>query len=142
MHDMKLCYFCLDCDQSLCPDCYIEDHLGHSKRRLKDVFAEKKSLIKESLEELKSHEKALTQQINSSDLMVKEIEEQKVDESHYKKFIDVLKIAIESEKKEKVKDIKAWKESTAMPAQQKAQQMISSVEKSLCKKTMKSIVKR
>ena len=60
MHDMKLFYFCLDCDQSLCPDCYIEDHLGHSKRRLKDVFAEKKSLIKESLEELKSHEKALT----------------------------------------------------------------------------------
>ena len=100
MHDMRLCYFCLDCDQSLCPDCYMEDHLGHSKRRLKDVFADKQSLIKESLEELKSQDRLLTHQINRSELKISKIEEEKVDESHYTNFINVLKIAIESEKKE------------------------------------------
>ena len=31
--------------KALCPDCYIEDHAGHEKRKLKTVYEESKSEV-------------------------------------------------------------------------------------------------
>ena len=38
--------------KAVCPECYIEKHEAHEKRKLKDLYEEKKKLIERSLKPL------------------------------------------------------------------------------------------
>lgn len=49
---MNKSYYCLaeSCQRPLCPDCYIEEHLGHPKKPLKAVYEKKRREIDSAME--------------------------------------------------------------------------------------------
>ena len=50
MHALDHVFYCVGCKVSLCPDCYIEEHMGHPKKRLEDVYGATKKRIDEHYE--------------------------------------------------------------------------------------------
>ena len=58
IHSFEKSYFCMEsgCKVALCPDCYIEGHMGHKKRRVKSMFDECISEIDKAIE---PHKKAV-----------------------------------------------------------------------------------
>ena len=44
-HQMKKYFFDTDCQLDLCPDCYIENHIGHKKNFLVKEFVNTKAKI-------------------------------------------------------------------------------------------------
>ena len=40
--DMDKCYLCEPCKRNICPECYIEEHLGHKKVPLVEKFEQVK----------------------------------------------------------------------------------------------------
>ena len=46
-HELKKSYYCtkISCMKAICPECFIEDHEGHEKKKLKDLYEEKMRLI-------------------------------------------------------------------------------------------------
>ena len=49
-HDMSHAYFDTQCNVSLCPDCYIDSHLGHKKTHLRDAFAAAEKKVRDGLD--------------------------------------------------------------------------------------------
>ena len=45
-HDLEQIYFCETCQSVICPECLIEEHMGHKRRILKEVYEERKNEIK------------------------------------------------------------------------------------------------
>ena len=53
-HDFEKLYFCSEesCQLALCPECYFEEHLGHPKKKLKDVYEKRKRVLDDKMEAL------------------------------------------------------------------------------------------
>ena len=51
-HGLDKCYFCMnaDCMKALCPDCFIEDHIGHTRKHLNTFYKEGKQKVADALE--------------------------------------------------------------------------------------------
>ena len=47
---MDKVYYCQTCIVALCPECFIEEHIGHQRLILKKVYEERKKSILEALE--------------------------------------------------------------------------------------------
>ena len=47
LHGLEKYYFCTNkgCQKALCPDCFIEDHIGHSKKPIQTVYIEGKQEV-------------------------------------------------------------------------------------------------
>ena len=54
IHYSPKSYYCIEasCMKAVCPECYIEKHEAHEKKKLKDLYEEKKKLIERSLKPL------------------------------------------------------------------------------------------
>ena len=65
-HETEKFYFCITCQKSLCPDCYIERHLGHKKNHIKKEYADVKRKIQNELEVIKSSQADLKREIESA----------------------------------------------------------------------------
>ena len=52
LHNLDKCYFCMNegCMKALCPDCFIEDHIGHKKTNFRTVFSEGKQKVSAAIE--------------------------------------------------------------------------------------------
>ena len=50
-HSLDKVYFCLaeTCQVPLCPDCYIDDHLGHPKKLFRTVYEERKHEVEATM---------------------------------------------------------------------------------------------
>ena len=54
LHDLEKCYFCMneECLKPLCPDCFMENHIGHKRRKITEVYREKKEEVDAVMEPL------------------------------------------------------------------------------------------
>ena len=53
-HKLEKCYYCIQetCLKAVCPECYLEDHLGHQKTNLKDFQEQTKKIVDDAMETL------------------------------------------------------------------------------------------
>ena len=54
IHDLEKSNYCMDanCKMPLCPECYIEGHIGHKRLRMKELYEDSKLTINAALESL------------------------------------------------------------------------------------------
>jgi len=83
------------CLKPLCPDCFIENHIGHKRRKIIDVYREKKEEVDAVMEplckgisELEDKEIAMTEQVK------KVKDDQKNQKEKIKAFTDLLSSSV------------------------------------------------
>lgn len=80
---------------SLCPDCYIDEHLGHPKKRLEEVYNVTMKRIDEHYDLFKENkEKALRDKIRTADAEITKLSTYEVEESKLNVYTDLLKKAV------------------------------------------------
>ena len=42
MHGFERTHYCVDCTKALCPECILEEHEGHQRKKVAEVYKEKK----------------------------------------------------------------------------------------------------
>ena len=45
LHKLDKVYFCVKCSEALCPDCYMDNHIGHKRKNLKQEYEERKQSL-------------------------------------------------------------------------------------------------
>ena len=96
-HDCALFYFCIPCKASTCPECYIEDHTGHKKKRIDTAYAAAKSKIDELCEaETNKRESLWQQEIREVDRIIADTEICGEFDAEIMEFTDRLKDAVRS----------------------------------------------
>ena len=58
VHRTDKIFYCIDCAKPVCPVCFyeLEEHRGHQKKMLEEVFEEKKDSLSTQLQKLKAKE--------------------------------------------------------------------------------------
>ena len=49
LHELDKVYFCVTCSEVLCPDCFIDNHIGHERKNLKKVYEERKQSLNNAI---------------------------------------------------------------------------------------------
>ena len=89
------------CRLSLCPDCFIEGHIGHKKGRVKEIYENTKLTVNAALESLGQKTKELEDKIKATD---EEIKKNKVDQPEGKPTINIFSTLLDKAAKNQ-KDI-------------------------------------
>lgn len=82
-HSLKMIYFCVTCDQVICPDCvmFTKNHANHEIERLKNIYEKKIDSINKEMVDLKKkiyeYEKYLTELSKKAD-QLKEGKERRI----------------------------------------------------------------
>ena len=83
---------------SLCPDCYIDEHMGHPKKRLEEVFKASKKRIDEQYDTFKEQKYlALRNNIIDADAQIIKLSEKTVKDQILIQYTDLLRKAVKNQ---------------------------------------------
>ena len=75
IHDLSKTLFCMDegCKFALCYECYIEQHIGHQKAKLEDVWEANKSSATAALEFLEHLQGQFDAKVRATDQEIEKL---------------------------------------------------------------------
>ena len=96
VHELDKVLYCMTCREAYCPECFMDNHIGHERKNLQKVYQEKKQSLLAAFEPI---EKKIGE-INTMDAEMKE-ELKQIKESETKKdkaissFVKLLKETVQ-----------------------------------------------
>ena len=110
-HNLEKIHFCMDegCKKALCSDCFIEEHIGHKKRRVAEVYLESKKKIDAALLPLQT----MISELEAKEVIMKGekeevLEELSFEEEQIQRFTDILRSSVTSEGAKRVLKREQW----------------------------------
>ena len=75
IHELEKSNYCMDanCNMPLCPECYIESHIGHKRGRIIDVYEDSKLRVQAALDSLEQNTREFEDKVKVTDEKINKI---------------------------------------------------------------------